>query len=97
MIILTGQLFRDAYGLRRYDSALLSRSIEEGSTLTAALIPWTTTGIFYASILELSVLDYAPYAVLNWLNLIVGITFAWLGWGLIKDKPTKAITRASNI
>ena len=97
VIILTGQLFRDAYGLRRYDSALLSRSIEEGSTLTAALIPWTTTGIFYASTLELSVLDYAPYAVLNWLNLIVGITFAWLGWGLIKDKPTKAVTRAPNI
>ena len=94
VIILTGQLFRDAYGLRRYDPALLSRSIEEGSTLTAALIPWTTTGIFYASTLGLSVLDYAPYAVLNWLNLIVGIIFAWLGWGLIKDKPTAAVTRA---
>ena len=94
VIILTGQLFRDAYGLWRYDPALLSRSIEEGSTLTAALIPWTTTGIFYASTLGLSVLDYAPYAVLNWLNLIVGIIFAWLGWGLIKDKPTAAVTRA---
>ena len=70
MIILMGQLFRDAYGLRRYDPALLSRSIEEGSTLTAALIPWTTTGIFYASTLGLSVLDYAPYAVLNWLNAL---------------------------
>ena len=97
VIILTGQLFRDAYGLRRYDPALLSRSIEEGSTLTAALIPWTTTGIFYASTLGLSVLDYAPYAVLNWLNLIVGITFAWLGWGLIKDKPTPAVPRAPDI
>jgi len=97
VIILTGQLFRDAYGLRRYDPALLSRSIEEGSTLTAALIPWTTTGIFYASTLGLSVLDYAPYAVLNWLNLIVGITFAWFGWGLLKDKPTAAVARAPDI
>ena len=97
VIILTGQMFRDTYGLRRQDSALLSRSIEEGSTLTAALIPWTTTGIFYASTLGLSVLDYAPYAVLNWLNLIVGITFAWLGWGLIKDKPTPAVPRAPDI
>ena len=97
VIILTGQLFRDAYGLRRYDPALLSRSIEEGSTLTAALIPWTTTGIFYASTLGLSVLDYAPYAVLNWLNLIVGITFAWFGWGLLKDTPTAAVARAPDI
>lgn len=86
VIILTGQLFRSVYTSRGYDPALLSRSIEEGSTLTAALIPWTTTGIFYASTLGLSVLDYAPYAVLNWLNLIIGIAFAWLGLGLIKEK-----------
>ena len=86
VIILTGQLFRSVYSSRGYDLALLSRSIEEGSTLTAALIPWTTTGIFYASTLGLSVLDYAPYAVLNWLNLIIGIAFAWLGLGLIKEK-----------
>ena len=88
VIILTGQLFRSVYSSRGYDLALLSRSIEEGSTLTAALIPWTTTGIFYASTLGLSVLDYAPYAVLNWLNLIIGIAFAWLGLGLIKEKTT---------
>jgi NhaC family Na+:H+ antiporter len=88
VIILTGQLFRSVYTSRGYDPALLSRSIEEGSTLTAALIPWTTTGIFYASTLGLSVLDYAPYAVLNWLNLIIGIAFAWLGLGLIKEKTT---------
>ena len=88
VIILTGQLFRSVYNSRGYDPALLSRSIEEGSTLTAALIPWTTTGIFYASTLGLSVLDYAPYAVLNWLNLIIGIAFAWLGLGLIKEKTT---------
>jgi len=47
--------------------------------------------------LGLSVLDYAPYAVLNWLNLIVGITYAWLGWGLIKDKPTATVARAPDI
>jgi NhaC family Na+:H+ antiporter len=61
----------------------LSRSIEEGSTLTAALIPWTTTGIFYAAPLDLAVLDYAPSASLNWLNPLIGIAFAWLGWGLL--------------
>ena len=93
VIILTGQLFRSAYSSGGYDLALLSRRIEEGSTLTAALIPWTTTGIFYASTLGLSVLDYAPYAVLNWLNLIIGIAFAWLGLDLIKEK-LQAETRA---
>ncbi|MEK9820425.1 MAG: Na+/H+ antiporter NhaC family protein, partial [Pseudomonadales bacterium] len=83
VIILTGQLFKSAFANIRVDSALLSRSIEEGSTLTAALIPWTTTGIFYAATLDLAVIDYAPYAILNWLNPLIGIAFAWLGWGLL--------------
>jgi NhaC family Na+:H+ antiporter len=83
VIILTGQLFKSAFANIRVDSALLSRSIEEGSTLTAALIPWTTTGIFYAATLDLAVIDYAPYAILNWLNPLIGIAFAWFGWGLL--------------
>jgi NhaC family Na+:H+ antiporter len=83
VIILTGQLFKSAFTNIRVDSELLSRSIEEGSTLTAALIPWTTTGIFYAATLDLAVTDYAPYAILNWLNPLIGIAFAWLGWGLL--------------
>ena len=83
VIILTGQLFRSAFANIRVDSALLSRSIEEGSTLTAALIPWTTTGIFYAATLDLAVIDYAPYAILNWVNPLIGIAFAWFGWGLL--------------
>ena len=81
-IILTGQVFKPSYQRNKLDSAILSRSIEEGSTLTAALIPWTTTAVFYAAILGVTCLEYAPYALLNWMNPLLGILFAWLGIGL---------------
>lgn len=83
-IILGGQLFGDAYDDKGIDRAVMSRSLEEGATLTTALIPWTTGGAFFASTLGVSVLDYAPWALLNWLNPLLSIVFAYLGIALFK-------------
>ncbi len=86
-IILNCQLFRDAYHKAQLDSAVLSRSVEEGATLTTALIPWTTAGAFYAATLSVPVLDYAPYAFLNILNPVVSIVMASIGIGLLQTHP----------
>ncbi len=82
-IILNCQLFREKYDQEGMDSAILSRSVEEGSTLTTGLIPWTTAGAFYAATLNVPVLDYAPYAFFNYLNAVVAIAFAATGIGLL--------------
>jgi NhaC family Na+:H+ antiporter len=86
-IILNCQLFKGAYEEKKLDKAILSRSVEEGSTLTTGLIPWTTAGTFYAATLGVPVLDYAPYALLNLLNPVVSIGMAVLGIGLLHQKP----------
>lgn len=85
-IILNCQLFKPIYQQQKIDRAVLSRSIEEGSTLTAALIPWTTTGTFYAATLGVSPLDYAAYAFLNALNPLISIIMVALGIGLLQRK-----------
>ena len=91
-IILNGQVFQDAYDRHNIDRAMLSRTLEEGSTLTAALIPWTTTAIFYSAILGVSSLDYAPFALLNWMNPLIGIAMAWLGIGYLTLNSSRAST-----
>lgn len=83
-IILNCQLFKGAYQERELDQAILSRSVEEGSTLTTGLIPWTTAGTFYAAKLGVPTLDYAGYALLNLLNPLVSIVMAILGIGLLQ-------------
>ncbi|UJF24646.1 Na+/H+ antiporter NhaC [Suttonella sp. R2A3] len=83
-IILGGQLYSNAYDQAEVDRAVLSRSLEEGATLTAPLIPWTTAGAFFATTLGVSVIDYLPYAWMNLLNPLVGIVFAYLGIGLFR-------------
>lgn len=85
-IILNCQLFKGAYQERGLDRAVLSRSVEEGATLTTALIPWTTAGTFYAATLGIPTLDYAPYALLNLLNPLVSVGMAIGGIGLLQDK-----------
>jgi NhaC family Na+:H+ antiporter len=89
-IILNCQLFRKAYEARGLDNAVLSRSVEEGSTMSTGLIPWTTAGAFYASTLGVSVLDYAPYAFLNYLNPIISIAMASVGIGLLRNSRQNA-------
>lgn len=81
-IILGGQLYGKAYDDKGLDRAVLSRSLEEGATLTTPLIPWTTAGAFFASTLGVNIIDVIPYALLNLMNPIIGIIVAYLGIGL---------------
>ncbi len=85
-IILGGQLFCKAFDKQFIDRSILSRSLEEGATLSASLIPWTTAGIFFTATLGVSALDYAPWALLNWINPLLSIVFAYLGIALFKQK-----------
>lgn len=85
-IILGGHLFGHAYDKLHTSRLTLSRSLEDGATLTAGLIPWTTGGAFFASALGVPVLDYAPYALLNWMNPLISILLAYMGIALFKQK-----------
>lgn len=85
-IILNCQLFKAKYEAKLLDNAVLSRSVEEGSTMTTALIPWTTAGAFYTATLGVDVLDYAPYAFFNYINAVVSVSLAAAGIGLLKKQ-----------
>ncbi len=86
VIILNGQLYQKAYDEKGVDRSVLSRSVEEGSTLTTALIPWNNTAVFYVATLGIQTLDYAPYALLNFINPLLAIVFGYLGIALFKVK-----------
>ncbi len=83
-IILNSELYKKTYADRGIDAAVLSRSVEEGTTLVAPLVPWGVAGAFYANTLGLSVLEYAPYALFNILNPLVAILFAYMGVAIIR-------------
>lgn len=94
-IILNCQLFKSKYESVGLEPAILSRTVEEGSTMTTGLIPWTTAGAFYTATLGVPVLDYLPYAFFNYLNAAVAIAMATLGIGLLGYR--KAASNAAPI
>ncbi len=78
-IILNGAMYRQAFDKAGLQRRMLSRTLEEGGTQTAGLIPWSTTGAFFAGSLGVATTSYLPYAFLNYLNPLLSIGLAYLG------------------
>lgn len=90
-IVLTAQLFKNKYDEMNIRKRVLSRTVEESTTLTTPLMPWSMGGAFYAATLGVPVFDYLPWAFLNYLNMFVAIILAFFGIGIFKtnSKSTK--------
>ena len=83
-IIFGGQIFKDSYAADKLENHLLSRCLEEGATLTIPLIPWTTSGAFCMGALGISALEYAPWTLFNYMNPLLSIILAYLGFGIFR-------------
>ena len=81
-IIIPGRMFRPKFDESGLAPRMLSRSLEDSGTLTSVLVPWNACGAYAAMVLGVRTLDYAPYAILNWLNPIVAIVLTYLGIGV---------------
>jgi len=70
----------------------LSRSLEDGGTLTSVFIPWNTCGVFIYGTLGVAAWEYAPFAILNFTVPVVAIILAATGFGITKisDKERDA-------
>ena len=79
-IMLTSSMFRDTYQQRGYESRLLSRSCEDGATVTSVLIPWNTCGLTQSTVLGVATLTYLPYCFFNFLSPVTSIVVAVIGW-----------------
>lgn len=84
-LILNANLYKESYKIKNLKSCMLSRTLEEGATLTTGLIPWTTAGAFISATLGINSLQYAPFAFFNLLNPIISIVFAYLGIFVLKN------------
>ena len=79
-IMLASSVFKDVYKERGYESRLLSRSCEDGATVTSVLVPWNTCGLTQSTVLGVATLTYLPYCFFNFLSPVTSIVVAALGW-----------------
>ena len=78
-IMLSSQMFKETYGEKGYEPRLLSRSCEDGATVTSVLVPWNTCGLTQSTVLGVATLTYLPYCFFNYLSPLTSIVVAALG------------------
>ncbi len=85
-----GPIFRDLYKKYNLAPSNLSRNMEEGATLTEALIPWTVTAIYLSGILGVPTLSYAPFVLFNISSIVVLFVLSVLYPGVKLGMPSLA-------
>lgn len=93
-IILTGNMFKDIYQKKGYESRLLSRTTEDSVTVTSVLIPWNTCGMTQATILGVATFTYLPYCFFNLISPLMSVTVAAIGFKIkrINEKAESIAT-----
>lgn len=89
-IIVPGELFKDAYRGWGLAAKNLSRTLEDSGTVVVPLIPWSSAGVYMAGVLGVSVLDYAPWAVLCYVGFVFAIILGYTGIGIAKKTDSSA-------
>lgn len=88
-IVIPSRMYANAYKEKGLHSKNLSRALEDGGTLTSVFVPWNTCGVFILGTLGVPTLQYAPYAVLNFVIPIISIVYALTGFTITKLSKTE--------
>lgn len=82
-IVVPGRMYAPMFQSRGLHPKNLSRALEDGGTITSPLVPWNTCGVFMSATLMVATGTYLPFAFLNWINPLVAIFYAALGWNIV--------------
>lgn len=83
-IVVPSRMFLKSFIENNLHTKNLSRSLEDGGTLTSVFFAWNTCGVFIYGTLGVAVWEYAPYAILNYSVPVIAIILAATGIGITK-------------
>jgi NhaC family Na+:H+ antiporter len=94
-IVVPGKMYAESYQKRKLAPELLSRTLEDGGTITSVLIPWNTCGATQSKVLGVSTWTYLPYCFFNIVNPIIAMAMGYLGYKIrkVKPDPVEVVTR----
>lgn len=77
VIIMVGVLMKEMFEKMNLSRSVLSRTLEDSSTMILPLIPWGTSGIYYSHQLNVSVGDFFIWTVPCYLCALIAITYGF--------------------
>lgn len=90
-IVMPGRMYKEEFKKRGLHQLNLSRSLEDGGTITSPLIPWNTCGAYMHSVLLVHPFEYAMFAFFNLINPVLAIVYAFLGIKILRLDPPEHI------
>lgn len=75
-IVVPGKMFQKAFEEKDLAPENLSRTLEDSGTVTSVLVPWNTCGAYQSGVLGVSVYEFLPYAIFNYLSPFMTLLFA---------------------
>lgn len=88
-IVVPGKMYKDVYKKRGLAPENLSRSLEDGGTVTSVLIPWNTCGAYQSATLGVATGDYWVYCFFNVISPFMSLAYAVFGIKIKKLEPKK--------
>jgi NhaC family Na+:H+ antiporter len=83
-IVMPGRMYKEEYAKRGLHQLNLSRSLEDGGTITSPLIPWNTCGAYMQGVLLVHPFDYFIYTFFNLINPVLAVIYAYLGVKILR-------------
>lgn len=77
-IVVPGRMFAKIYRKKGLKPELLSRSLEDGGSVTSVLVPWNTCGAVNSKVLHVPTLSYLPFAFFNLISPVMSVIVAYL-------------------
>lgn len=85
VIIMVGVVMKDMFEDMGLNRSNLSRTLEDASTMVLPLIPWGTSGIYYAQQLNVPVDQFFIWTVPCYLCAILAVFYGFTGIGIKKN------------
>ena len=93
-IVVPGRMYAEEYKKMGLHPKTLSNALEGAGTVTSALIPWNTCGVYIKDTLGLGVAEYGPWAIFNWLMPIMNVVLAVPGLTIAQADGTRGKKKA---
>ena len=89
-IILPSKMYGSAFDRLKLPRKLMSRSLEDGGTVTSVLVPWNSCGMTQSTVLGVATTIYAPYTLFCWISPLMSIIAAFVKQYVMKKEDQES-------
>ena len=85
-MIIPGELLAPVFKKKDLAAKNLSRIVEESGAIIVPLIPWSMAGVYITGTIGVSTFSYLPWAIMNYVSVLVLALFGFTGWTMAARK-----------